>query len=433
MSTENPTEELVLRDQMAVLCCEMLERLSLLNTLSAFGHRGVAFYDSARDDEVFNLRSFPSVASALAELPYLSELYGIEAGTRFTLQFVYEYLAKASTLSLEVYIFESLWNDFWTELSAREWKYIAVANIYNFECNSGLVELENNVTIRLRSSEYLMPILGEWGVRRVLEEFDGTKYGRFVIVAEHKVQKTPKNIVQFHSFNCLEKIHESLLALRLNRDGDLRIGRVFFSRDVKFALTSHEGNSSSWKVSDPIGCEYQFEEADICQVQSLLALLQKRFLSGKSSKKIDVALRAFISYYGRDRREDQLVDAITAIEALFGESGETTFKVAFRTSAFLEREYQQMSNLFSLVKSFYDTRSHLVHGNVAAKREADKHYNNVDNVDQIFSVSRKLIVAFIQMHESGLYDVDDKFLKGLDLRLVDPKEKENLRLAAKLS
>jgi hypothetical protein len=79
---------------------------------------------------------------------------------------------------------------------------------------------------------------------------------------------------------------------------------------------------------------------------------------------LDVALRAFGGTYDRYPlyRDSQLVDAITALEALVGISTELRFRIAFRVAGLLAESHAKRVALLQSMKEFYDTRSAVVEG-----------------------------------------------------------------------
>ncbi|WP_023603806.1 HEPN domain-containing protein [Aliivibrio logei] len=67
--------------------------------------------------------------------------------------------------------------------------------------------------------------------------------------------------------------------------------------------------------------------------------------------------------FERNNEEDSFIDAITALEGLFGAQGETLFKVSTSVSLFLYDTYEERTASKRAIKKLYDMRSKIVHGN----------------------------------------------------------------------
>jgi hypothetical protein len=190
---------------------------------------------------------------------------------------------------------------------------------------------------------------------------------------------------------------------------------------VGFSIPSI-GSQYVW--SDPVGAIYP-------QIYRELALLEKKGY-GASPGNLAIALNTFTSTYDRwpAHQDSQLLDSITALEALLGTDSEIAFKLAFRVSALLGSSDAERGQLLKAMKDFYDTRSKLVHG---AGIKA-KHQHCLEQVDELRSLVRRLLRAFVGFAANPSQTYNKEFFHvRLDIALVDATEREKLRTALGLN
>lgn len=147
---------------------------------------------------------------------------------------------------------------------------------------------------------------------------------------------------------------------------------------------------------------------------------------------LEVALRVFMSGYDRwpSRPDAQLLDAITALEALIGMDAELSFRLSFRVAGLLAPDDNERVRLFKLIREFYDTRSKIVHGG-SLKSTHQKH---LANVEELRSLVRRLLRSFVAFAVSPSGGYSKQFFKEqLDAALLDATEREKLRGALGLT
>jgi hypothetical protein len=127
-------------------------------------------------------------------------------------------------------------------------------------------------------------------------------------------------------------------------------------------------SSVSWFTVSPhyAGPEYSLEATDVDDVRAHLD-----HLFADREKIFEVALRRFTRGYDRETDEDRLIDYWVALEALFlpERGGELSYRAALRIAAFVEDEKPRRKELFKLLKTSYDARSAVVHGNLPKNLE----------------------------------------------------------------
>jgi len=154
-------------------------------------------------------------------------------------------------------------------------------------------------------------------------------------------------------------------ALRLADAGSISIGPMWVVRAARFNFGI--GGLQQVGVSIPAaGSPYVWSDNAgklFPQIYRELAKLEQEGY-GRSRGNLAVALRAFMATYDRWPlgQDSQLLDSITALEALLGTETEISFKLAFRVATLLAESDAKPAELLELMKDFYDTRSKIVHG-----------------------------------------------------------------------
>jgi hypothetical protein len=159
----------------------------------------------------------------------------------------------------------------------------------------------------------------------------------FVLLLEKKVPKTPDNFLMIDDGTAYVRAARALLALRLVGAGDIRIGRLFLARPASFNVGISGMMSNGFSVWHP-GPTYKLTADKIPDVKRSyqeIALLESK--NDKQTRSLRLALRSFSSIYDRylHQTEDRVLDAITALEALWRLDVELALRLSFRTSALL--------------------------------------------------------------------------------------------------
>jgi hypothetical protein len=125
-----------------------------------------------------------------------------------------------------------------------------------------------------------------------------------------------------------------------------------------------------------------------------------------------------------------LLDAITALEALFGIETELSFRLAFRVAGLLAGNDQERNSLLKLMRGFYDTRSTIVHGGSLKT----KHQKDLGNFEVLRALVRRLLRSFVAFAVRPPKEYPRSFFReNLDAALVDSMEREKLRATLGLS
>ena len=109
-------------------------------------------------------------------------------------------------------------------------------------------------------------------------------------------------------------------------------------------------------------------KSEIEEAKRLYKILTK--LNPKVRKKLEIAIDRWIRSKASRDREDQIIDLVIALEALYlPDAGESTFKLAVRASWYLGKGKEDRGKLLADFKALYKCRSAVVHGGELKEKE----------------------------------------------------------------
>ena len=267
----------------------------------------------------------------------------------------------------------------------------------NIECSQAPLALGHGVSIRGRSFEELSALLN-WGafeLDQLTKDWMAGANSSFVMLVEREVAKTPDNFLMVTDGSEYPRAVRTLLAMRLLAPGDVRIGKIFAARPAVFNVGLGGMQSSGFTVWHP-GHVYRLAPEQVPMIartyQNLLALEQQ---PGKTNRNLLLALRSFSSTYDRlfHQTEDRVVDAITALEALWKLGAELSFKLAFRTSSLLAASDDERVSIYETLSEYYKIRSKVVHG--SSLTEVQEQQLRED--EPLRSIVRRALRAFLHL------------------------------------
>ena len=410
---------------------EAVEAVAATDDIESFG--GVALRNEARDAIFKPLPSYEAAKDAICAVPLVAERYGSRdvAGDRLTLQFIYQLFPRPGTLRVGEDM-RRLWRRFMTELQVPVWVYRGVANLRNFEVEPNLpdpLRLEDGVTICGRSFE----ALGSLGFNKFTLDALGDDWSEgwgsssYVIRVEHTLTKSPENVARSDSTG-ITAAQQAMTCLRLASRGDVMMGPMWFTRSSRFDVGLGSGRLRGgwtfrpWSVAVP-------DHQDDC-TRGPLAPTRCAVPQGAGYERgpgnLDVALQFFLSSYDRfpARPDSQLVDTITAAEALLGSGIANTFKLAFRVAGMLGRTDAERVHVFDGMRRFYAIRNSIVHGDRLSEVQGQR----LGRVDDARDSVRRLLVAFVRLAASSSPTRYTKqfFKDDLDAELQDERARRRM-------
>jgi Apea-like HEPN len=328
---------------------------------------------------------------------------------------------------------------FWEELSAPEWHWRGLAQLQNFNSDEDLLDLGNGITIR-RIDEQDLASMGwtDWHWEQLMQERFRGLLGTHVIATEHLLPKEPENFVA-NDIVTHAKATRTLSVLRLLKNGDVRIGQMWLHRVNSYylKLLGYITMGLPTGFNFMMGSPYTLEASELSAVRDLYDVLVRYEDTGdRAPVNVNLALRSFSDVYERRdqwRNDTQLVDAITAAEALLGAPQEATFKVAFRVASVLGNDDDDRVRIYDRMKGYYDTRSAVVHGGnrlYRGRELQEKHRRRLENQQDLRDFVRQLLVGFIRLAVSSDHTFDNEFFEQkLDSALLHSARRSELRLA----
>lgn len=381
---------------------------------------GIPNFDTARDALVMALPSFADHARRLSRLRRLRTFYGAHAADHLALAWVYS-LPRIAAPS-------DAWSVFWTELARPTWIYFEIANLHSFRSDEDIIHFDDGLTVRVRSFEALRGLLG-WDRERIDASLGDDWYrslspSSHVLIASEEVPKEPDNLVLAGTGTGWPRIQRLLLAMRLAGRGDVRIGRLYHGRREDIRIIGGISSSVFETPTGP-GDEYYVTTDRLDDVRNLHARIRDfDQLHAVRLGSLALALQRFSGTFDRSwsSRSDRLVDDMIALEAIVGTSDELAFTIAFRVSGMLEADDNARLALFRSLKSFYATRSDIVHGAALKARAtadlADEH--------ELRDVVRRLLRGTLALIATDFDPTPDFFKSHLDEVLLVPDKRQRL-------
>jgi hypothetical protein len=389
-------------------------------------YRGLSPFNSTRRNEPFQaLDLFQPASTGLRQLNHFDTRFGVNSADSFVLQFIFNFLERLPTPAFSQTAFDEVWGEFSAELEDEYWQYFVVSNLKNFRSSDEVLDLTDGVRIHSRNYLALSELLG-WSDTQIEatlgRDWHEGGIGSHVIIATSRLAKAHDNLVLANDPDSWPKLFRTLLAMRLTKAGFVTHGRIFFGRRARFRFGLGGISSSGYSRWEP-GTEYQLSIADLPSVRAAYDALKVLDSMGEKVRALSLALRAFSSIYGRDhfRPEDRLVDSITAIEALLRIDTDLSFRSSFQVAGLLAADDDERVVIFRELRTFYDTRSKVVHGGELKA----KHSEALQNYERLLELVRQLLSGFVQATASGVLPKD--FYQEIDASLQHTAKREALR------
>jgi len=411
---------------------EAVEAVAATSDVENF--RGLALRNEPRDAIFKPLPSYEAAKDAISAVPMVAERYGTRdlAGDRLTLQFIYQLFPRASTRGVGEDM-RRLWRRFIAELQVPIWVYRGVANLRNFEVERNVPDplgLEDGVTIRGRSFEALGSLgFNKFTLDALADDWsEGWGSSSYVICVEHTKGKSPENVARGDATGIVAA-QQAITCLRLVAGGDVAMSPMWFTRSSRFDVGLGSGRSrGGWPVPTFGRSQYRLTKAIARKVRSLQPVV--RYLGEHGYERgpgnLDVALQFFLSSYDRfpTRPDSQLVDTITAAEAVLGSGVANTFKLAFRVAGMLGRTNAERVQVFDDMRRFYAIRNSIVHGDKLTETQGQR----LGRVDDARDYIRRLLVAFVRLAASSSPTRYTKqfFKEDLDAELQDEQARRRM-------
>jgi Apea-like HEPN len=392
---------------------------------------GIPGFDHGKDAAVRTLPSFNQLVRALAELPRLAQRYGDRPEDALALSWVYDATSFADH--------NEAWAVFRREVSDANWTYWAVAPLHSFSTDRDLLDFGDGVSIRERTAATIreitdwddahMDLAADLREPRYPPDWRVWTRSTHIAVLEQSVAKAPDNRVLLGGTGAeVARLDRLLLALRLAAPGDVRAGTTYQGRRGRFRLVGGVSSNFGWVRAGP-GEEYRLIGGVVGRARTLFAgLLSFERDDRAKHLNLETALRRFSGTFERPYSGiDQLIDDIICLEAVLTTQVELAFTIAFRISGMLEADDTRRRELFRSLKSFYNTRSRVLHGAKMRQQETD----DVNRERDLRDVVRRTLRGLLALIGTE-FDPTPEFMKN-QLDDVLMKNADRSRLARKLN
>ena len=316
---------------------------------------------------------------------------------------------------------ENIFNDLYREL--EEYIYtegreiIVVAPLLNFELK-GIEKIDlGDFIIRKISEDEFKMLLGKNALGEIHPLYPYGGIFKTIWCIELKVKCPSKR----RSEDLTPYIEKVITTLRLFKKGSIHYSAIL---DYPKVWKNHWGVSSHGG-GEIYGPRYELTDKDI---ESLKAFWNKfKSLNTQNYPFLDVSIRRFNFSYERRLPEDKLIDYITAFEALYlkGVEKELSYRLTLRCACFLGKDGEERRKIFEILKSAYDARSKIVHGEPIESKSFKKLLNKLNlnlpelsmQVEEYLRESIKTFLHFLQKSESHdeiIKEIDEKIITGFD-------------------
>lgn len=252
-----------------------------------------------------------------------------------------------------------LWRELWSGASGR-WQVIVP--LLNFTCDTQHVQTigtqlqlapftpEDKTTI-WNSSTFPQPFMG------ISINFKAFSQVKFKFIGTRALMQYGREVGQ----DIPTEFEDTTTALRLVKAGDVGALAFFERGRMVSGPTTMSASVSPALLVRQHDVQYHLAGADIPVVTTLYTALQKL---GQRKNGLAVALRRLNQAYGRDIREDQIIDLTIALESslLAGYKGKDKSKLLSARGAALLSGTKNPDETKALLEEMYKTRNKIVHG-----------------------------------------------------------------------
>src|SRR6267378_205863 len=378
--------------------------------------------------------SFRRAVAALSGVPEVREHYGTEAARDLALRFAHKFCSGLKSPVFDDVAFTQMWDAFLEEILYPEWTYVGVAHLQNFETDFRRLDLGDGISIEWNQDE--IQLLMGWtdAEDKLFQQQERREImpSLYAMVVRDRVKKSSLNARQIAWDGLWKKANRALRSMRLLKPGDVRIGRLWVAQPAAVSVLSSGMQWVGISMLRP-GASYYLAGSDQPRVAETYKLLSQweqlqESLSKKKREKLpnfEFALRAFDSIYDRQfhRTDDQVVDAVTALEALFMIKGEQSFRTALRSSGLLAGNDDERCKFFQEVRDYYDTRSAIVHG----LHRTAKHDKIIQDNRGLRRIVQSLLLGFLKLMSQGMTERDIELWSELEAIVLHSAKREELR------
>jgi hypothetical protein len=330
---------------------------------------------------IVNLPAHATAVSAMQNDPAIAAQFNRSVGTATTHQrshdaaqvlneFLSLYLDHAKSLDFDQSAFAktlSQFDRFWRSSTIR---LRAVAPLYGFWTDVGLIPLSPQASIRELSPDELNRLNSRLSAFESLyrpTDFVTPKFCLSMVWDVPKIVEgspSPVEETDASPADAADLFALALDALRLFKAGSVGYASVeVFKHDWNIHDEAHYSTPESHVTSSGDG--YSLIGSEVAAFIEFWNHFRTRAI--RRNPRIALALRRFGYGYERTRREDRLMDHVIAIEALLDDQDqhELSYRLSLRVAALLATNAVDRKTIFNRIRFAYDVRSAIAHGKSA--------------------------------------------------------------------
>jgi len=287
-----------------------------------------------------------------------------------------DYLKEVTSIEPFPATAEMLSSHFLDSLSSAKTSYFIFSPIKGLSRLPYCIDVESGLQLRCLSDSEICSIMEDYKQDFWAPDFPGS-----TCIVESEVSVPVWHGVRDIS-ETKRKCNNILNALRILKDTDAILNTIYTRRKHRGAIRfGHGGGWSAtpgWQSFSPIHA-LTIEEDDV----SYILKYYRCFTNDNLPSKLSRCLNRYNFALERNLPEDKLVDALIALEALFGDgTGAIGYKIALRASVFLEDEFAARCSINDFINDAYRKRSAIVHGKSSIQ---------VNHIDRLTNIARRSI------------------------------------------
>lgn len=282
--------------------------------------------------------------------------------------FLSQYFARTRSLDFDYNLFAQVYRDFEEFVLSPYRRLVSFALIKGLLGNFDSLEL-GAVTIRQLSDAEREDLFSRhlseygWVFPRSIEPEELLTPGRLYIAQVEILLPKSEGAIDHSKGD--KKIDDVLLVLRLFQSGFIRRQIILHKGKTPWDFPGEGATAPRPPIYGRGGRgEYKLQKdrvTDLVRFWNETSLILE-----KPPPPLDIAFRRFNEAYERQQAEDQFIDLMVAMEALYflagEESGEFQYKLSLRTGMFIEHQQEKPREVIKHMKKMYHLRSQIVHG-----------------------------------------------------------------------
>ncbi len=319
---------------------------------------------------------------------------------------LFHHFAKVH-LDFDAKLFESIYKKMEDELYDDYLIVERLTPLCGFKSTQKEIKLSKNISINKLDKDEIIHLLNR-GIQLGAEFFQGlynvVEFAIRVTIRSPKIignnnEIKNKNLENnlLHSENHVRKIIE---VLRCYKRGEMRLlGTYTFTRSIFYSgLSMTPFVVPSFLIRDT----FILNKKEVDKFKSFWFKLNDARV--KNRQFLSIASKRFSQAISRDNEEDKIIDFLICAEALFlndigNIQGELKYRLAQRAANFLEKNAEKRMAIFKFMKSIYDLRSQIVHGEAIKlpKKEDGTKYSLKECCEVIEQYLRKALKKAVNL------------------------------------